>query len=695
MRMTIVSVFQAMALLALPLATLAAPQGDFFVSPGGRDSWSGRLPAPNHARTDGPYASIQRAAQEVRSFRRDHPNLARPVRITMRGGFYSLPDTFRLTPEDSGSASSPTLYAAYPGEHPVLSGGMKLKGWKTDSRGWWHLVLPEVAAGRWYFQQLFANDGRRYRPRLPKSGYYTIEDALPPSPAAQGKGIDRFRFRPGELRADWHALGDVEVLGFQIWTMARFRIKAVDETERTVAFTGTTRGLEFWGQLPKGNRYLIENVRESLGQPGEFNLDRASGELTYIPITGEDPVKTEVIAPQLDTLVEFHGDPGAHKWVEHVQFHGLTFAHSNWVTPPEGNSYPQAEVNLGGAISAIGARDCLFDDCRIAHTGIYAIDFGTGCKRNVIRSCRLTDLGAGGVKIGLQSAPQDEELVASDNTVQDCLIAHGGRLHPAAVGVWIGHSHHNRILRNEIADFYYTGISVGWSWGYGQSLAHDNLLERNHIHDLGQGVLSDMGGIYTLGLSPGTVERGNRIHDVDSFDYGGWGIYPDEGSTDILIEDNVVFRTKSAPFHQHYGKENIVRNNVFALGRTYQLMRTREEEHSSFTMERNIVYWRDATLLGSNWNNGHFKLDYNLYWNASGQPVMFAGKALEAWRLNGQDAHSVVADPLFVDPEHGDFLLKPGSPALQLGFRSIDPAISAPPKRSEPLAPPAFPPIKH
>jgi hypothetical protein len=204
-----------------------------------------------------------------------------------------------------------------------------------------------------------------------------------------------------------------------------------------------------------------------------------------------------------------------------------------------------------------------------------------------------------------------------------------------------------------------------------------------------------MGGIYTLGLSPGSTLRENRIHDVESFNYGGWGIYPDEGTTGMLIENNVVFRCKSAPFHQHYGKENIVRNNVFAFGRAAQLMRSREEEHSSFTMERNIVLWKEGELLGSYWSNGHFHFDNNLYWNGTGKPFQLAGLSLEDWRKKGQDQHSIVADPLFVDPARGDFRLKSGSPAIKLGFTPIDVAVAAPPSKSEPLAPPAFPTVKN
>lgn len=659
----------AMFLAGISGASTAA---DLYVSPRGNDQWSGRLAAPNRNRTDGPFATIGRAQRAVRDLREHRGGPRRPATVALRGGTYFLAEPLVFTPEDSGTAAAPVTYAAYPGEKPVLSGGTRLTGWKAETPGRWTLRIPDVANGAWNFSQLFVGGERRYRPRLPKQGYYTIAGGLSPSPKAAGKGFDRFQFQAGELHSNWHNLADVEVLAFQVWTMARLRVESVDDAQNTVQFTGHTRGTESYSALPKGNRFLVENVREALEQPGEWYLDRKSGELTYLAMAGESPTRTEVIAPRLERLAEFRGDSAQHRWVEHVVLRGLTFAHANWNSPPEGNSYSQAEVNLNGAIYAEGARDCAIEACSVTHVGGYAVEWGAGCKNCRVEGSELTDLGAGGIKIGTQGYSEDEEQVASTNTVRDCLIAHGGRMHPAAVGVWIGHSPYNTISHNEIADFYYTGISVGWSWGYGHSHAHHNTLEYNHIHQIGQGVLSDMGGTYTLGIAPGSVQRYNSIHDVNSFSYGGWGIYFDEGTTGMIAENNLVYRTKSAGFHQHYGQENILRNNIFAFGREAQLMRTRPEDHLSFTFEHNIVYWKEGPLLGSNWSGNQYRLDYNLYWNAAGQPITFAGLSLEAWRAKGQDVHSLIADPRFVKPEAGDFRLQPGSPAEKIGFHPID-----------------------
>ena len=196
------------------------------------------------------------------------------------------------------------------------------------------------------------------------------------------------------------------------------------------------------------------------------------------------------------------------------------------------------------------------------------------------------------------------------------------------------------------------------------------------MHDIGQSILSDMGAVYTLGIQKGTVIRNNLIHDVNAFTYGGWGLYPDEGSTEIVWENNVVYRCKSAGFHQHYGRDNIVRNNVFAFNRENQLMRTREEQHTSFIFTNNIVYFDAGHLLGSNWKNDHFRMGGNVYFDTrvgtNCEVMKFGNASWEQWRARGHDASSVVADPLFVAPDKFDFRLKAESPAIKLGFKPID-----------------------
>src|SRR5256714_15485853 len=190
-----------------------------------------------------------------------------------------------------------------------------------------------------------------------------------------------------------------------------------------------------------------------------------------------------------------------------------------------------------------------------------------------------------------------------------------------AIGIGIGQSPGNHLSHILIHDFYYTGIAIGWTWVYGPACASNNLVAFNHVHHIGVRsdgdgpILSDMGGIYTLGKQPGTRIINNLWHDIAGLRYGGWGIYFDEGSSGIIAESNVVYRTTHGGFHQHYGETNSVWNNVFAFGRDQQLQRTRVEPHLSFSFETNIIYFDSGDLLAGDWSLDSYQMDRNLYFD--------------------------------------------------------------------------------
>ena len=165
---------------------------------------------------------------------------------------------------------------------------------------------------------------------------------------------------------------------------------------------------------------------------------------------------------------------------------------------------------------------------------------------------------------------------------------------------------------------------------------------------------------------------GNVIHDIEARLYGGWGMYADEGTTGIVFENNLVFDAMSGSFHQHYGKENIIRNNILADGTKEQIVATRPEPHLSFTFENNIIYWASGPALTGPWDKVTFYSKNNCWWNHAGKDVVFAGRPLPEWQKLGHEEGSIIADPLFVDAARHDFRLKSDSPALRLGFRPFD-----------------------
>ena len=197
-----------------------------------------------------------------------------------------------------------------------------------------------------------------------------------------------------------------------------------------------------------------------------------------------------------------------------------------------------------------------------------------------------------------------------------------------------------------------------------------------------------MGAIYLLGVATGTRLRYNVIHDVESRHYGGWGIYTDEGSSHVLIENNVVHSCQGS-FDQHYGKDNIVKNNIFCLGSETQMRLLRPERHASFIFTNNIVYFREGTVWAVKIPEKGALINQNIYFDPGRKVMDFGGRTFEAWQKEGQDRDSLIVDPRLRDPENSDFRLAKNSPALKIGFIpfSYDGAGLRPPEKHNHLTP--------
>lgn len=636
------------------------------VSPDGNDAWSGFPAAPDADRTDGPLATIQRARDLIRESRSATNAAGQGATVLLRGGVYRQRESLVFTAADSGTPEHPVTYRAYRGEKPVISGGDVIRGWHRDQGNLWRASVPPLPDGRpWRFNQLYVNGGRRTRARLPNRGAFLRSDG--PIAKDNPRG---FYFKPGDLQ-EWEDMRGAIFVVYHSWETSIHHVRSMDTGACQVTFIEPAP----WGmgRWEKQQRYYVENVFAALDAPGEWYLNETENSVYYYPLPGEKVERAEIVAPVLaSTLVRFAGDATKGDLVEHLAFRGIAFMHANADLRRVRNP-GQGEIYQPALIMATGLRHSSFEDCEVAHTGAHGIWMAAGCEGNIIRRCHIHDLNGGGVYIGggwgVQDAAPARNIVVDNNFIHD-----GSHLFHGAHGVWIGTSSSNAVTHNEIKNFDYSGISCGWSWGFQPSSANHNALDYNHIHHLGNGDgLSDMGGIYTLGISPGTTERGNHIHHVFSYAHvsHGSGIYPDEGSSEILIEDNVVHRVRTCPLFQHYGTNNVVRNNILAFGGEGQLQRCREDKPCHYVAEGNIVYADIAQMLGGVWKNGDWKLGSNVYWSTAGEP-RFKDLDFAAWRAKGHDAGSVVADPKFADAARGDFRLRRDSPALELGFRPID-----------------------
>ncbi|MBN1986414.1 MAG: right-handed parallel beta-helix repeat-containing protein, partial [Prolixibacteraceae bacterium] len=293
-----------------------------------------------------------------------------------------------------------------------------------------------------------------------------------------------------------------------------------------------------------------------------------------------NPNQTETTIPVAEGLVVFQG--GKNHPVKNIHFEGITFCHSAWNIPLAGYCGIQAchfdpRPQSGGwsvvpaAITANWAENCSFVNCIVKNTGGSGIWLGTGCKNNTVSNSVFTGISGNGIMIGegrdreidgekwYKTAP---EQVALGNSILNCEVKDCGTQFYGAVGIWCGLTAETTIKGNEICDLPYTGISVGWMWSPEPTPCRANSIDGNHIHHI-MNILSDGGGIYMLGLQPGSKIINNHIHDVkiNAGRAESNGMFLDEGTTDVVVANNLIYNIAKSPLRFHRATANLVKNN--------------------------------------------------------------------------------------------------------------------------------------
>ena len=558
-----------------------------YVSTAGNNAWSGLLSAPNAGNSDGPVKTVA-AAQAIARTRLAAMKAGtaprQPVRVLIAAGNYPIASTLQFSPADSGTSDAPVSYEAMVAGTVTISGGVPLSttvpsaaGVPVSLTGYTFDALGVRGGG-----QLFINGKRMTLARQPNiDKAWFVQKAVPLASEPSSKQ-GREAFEPAadamawinSLSADDRARAILGVM--QSWSGGHHRFSSQAAPAGSVRIQPAA--LAAFLSFGLSQRYYVENVAAAFDAPGEW-LPTLQG-VRYIPGSAEVGQTLTPVLPVLDRLVSVRGDIANQAWVQHLQFKGLGFAYTRSITPDSGYSDNQAAVEVGAAIEVDGATNLKIDGCNISRTANYGVWFRQSVRDSSVTNTVMTDLGGGGIKFGLAYQRTNEAMITGNNVASSNRISETGKVYPGSVGVWLGQTFDNKVSNNAIFNTTYTGISVGWSWGYEAATSGRNLITDNLLVNIGQGTLSDMGGIYTVGISPGTRITGNVIREVrgyPNYGAGAWGIYNDEGASQVLVEDNVVIGTDSGGYHLNYGRSNTVVRNLFAKGTKYEMRVSRTD----------------------------------------------------------------------------------------------------------------------
>lgn len=534
---------------------------DFYVAPNGNDNWSGIVAEPNTDKTDGPFASIKRAQLAVRSLKAKvyipksepvetrwigspHPfGKGKDILVFIREGYYTQEEPLIFNPEDGGERIETNLpsgafeyhklkdhyvtYAAYPGEKPVISGGLPLHAWKKERNT---RKIQNVDAN---VQMLVVNGKKQTLARTPDTGYF-VPPLLSDTP-------DKLYFNKGELR-QWEDMDDNRVFMLLRWHKGINSISGIEERTNTAWLSNPEDGVAI---VPP--RYYVENVKSLMDAPGEWFYDQKRKELSYIPLAGqEDLNNVNAVAPQIKELLVVRGKPG--KPVRNLRIYGLTF---------------EAALPGSSAIIYEYAHACELVDSKLRSCGGTGISVKKGCYQTRILSNTFQTIDNKAISIYGPEEPTDGKDILRETTVSYNKFFDCGGVNIDASFSLLTTISHNYITKTRGR----YAISVGGWHNLEEAIDGGYLVEYNHLDDV-QKDADDSGAIKTAGTTFNSVVRKNLVHDVRAGYFNdNVGFWFDNMSLDWLSEDNIFYNLEQGEMKLCAANlvDNIYRNN-FVIG---------------------------------------------------------------------------------------------------------------------------------
>lgn len=537
-----------------------------------------------------PKVTLTSALRQAREWRRTGDERAQGgINIYIEGGTYTFHEPVFIRPEDSGTEDSPTVIRSATGEKVVLSGGVRINGWKKQGK-FWVADVPTFNGRPLDFRQMWVNGKKAARARdvedFEKMNRICSVDEKNEILYVPASAIRKLTDGKGILQAKY-----AEMVLHQMWCVANLRIRSIEiqGDSAAIRFHQPESRIQFEHPWPRpmvttdghNSAFYLANARELLDVPGEWYHDIESRKVYYYPRTGEkmQSADTEVIVPAVETLVQIAGT--LDRPVSNIRFENITFSYTTWMRPSEKGHVPlQAGMYLTdgyriepkmqrnylnhpldnqgwlgrpiAAVRVVAANQIDFERCRFEHLGSTGLDYEQATYGGVIRGCLFRDIAGNGLLVGsfspaahethLPYDPADRREICTHQQIDNCYFTEIGNEDWGCLAIAAGYVSDINVEHNEICEVPYSGISLGWGWTQTVNCMRNNRVHANLIHHYAKHMY-DVAGIYTLGSQPKSYVTENCVHSIYTPGYvhdpNHWFyLYTDEGSSFITVRDN-------------------------------------------------------------------------------------------------------------------------------------------------------------